>query len=290
MFRRHVPPGTTLLNVGHANLDRTVLAGWRSVPSSRVAVMLHDTIPLDFPDFQRKGSAARFAQTLSVIARFADCVLTPSKAAGAAARRWFPITGNLPEIHVAPLGIDIAKPDQSALPSDLTLKQPYFVTVGTIEPRKNHALLLKVWRDFPTKMRPQLLIIGRRGWRNERVFNALDQGKSDDIVECADLCDSAVSYLLTHCAGALFPSFAEGYGLAPIEAACLGAPLICADLAVTRETLGNIPVYVDPSDVYLWRQNIIRLAAKNRAGRDSWRVLKAPPTWEAHFNQVMSLL
>ena len=59
-------------------------------------------------------------------------------------------------------------------------KESYFVSVGTIEPRKNHILLLKVWRqmmDNSKKKIPKLVIIGKRGWKNTKTFSLLDKLK-----------------------------------------------------------------------------------------------------------------
>ena len=55
--------------------------------------------------------------------------------------------------------------------------RPYFVMVGTIEPRKNHAMILQLWRalvDRHGKDAPRLVIAGKRGWENAQVFATLD--------------------------------------------------------------------------------------------------------------------
>jgi glycosyltransferase involved in cell wall biosynthesis len=57
--------------------------------------------------------------------------------------------------------------------------RPYFVCIGTIEPRKNHLLLLHLWRHLaetmPAESVPRLVIIGRRGWENEQVVDMLER-------------------------------------------------------------------------------------------------------------------
>ena len=60
MLLRHLPRGASYINVGHTNLSRATVQGLRAVPGMRIAVMIHDTIPLDLPDMQRAGSVARF--------------------------------------------------------------------------------------------------------------------------------------------------------------------------------------------------------------------------------------
>ena len=83
-------------------------------------------------------------------------------------------TGHRVPITVSPLGIDVGAAPLSVPRSE----KPYFVVLGTIEPRKNHKLLLDIWERMHLKMDesriPELRIIGARGWRNEEVFNRLD--------------------------------------------------------------------------------------------------------------------
>ncbi len=79
-------------------------------------------------------------------------------------------------VTVAPIGTTLAAP--ASAPPDLDLSRPYFVALGTIEPRKNHALLLDAWdllaQRLPASAVPRLFIFGRRGWCNEAVFARLD--------------------------------------------------------------------------------------------------------------------
>jgi glycosyltransferase involved in cell wall biosynthesis len=93
-------------------------------------------------------------------------------------------------------------------------------------------------------------------------------------------------------AGALFPSLAEGYGLPPIEAAALGVPVICNDLPVYREILGDIPVYASVLDRYLWRTTINDLTKDQRAEQQTnltRKPLITRPNWKNHFNLVLKV-
>ena len=80
MLQKTVPAGVSYFNVGHSNLSRDVLAAVRKVADARINVMIHDTIPLDFPDFQRPGSVEQFRGKLQLAGRFADVILTPTEA------------------------------------------------------------------------------------------------------------------------------------------------------------------------------------------------------------------
>ncbi|MGC9368554.1 MAG: glycosyltransferase family 4 protein [Paracoccaceae bacterium] len=288
MLARHCPAGVRYLNVGHSNLNARMLT---ALP--RVAVMIHDTIPLDHPEFARPGVPEQFERKLRAVGQHADLVIYNSQASRAAAEARFAGWGRVPGGVVAHLGVDPLHPVPDDLPDGLDLARPYFVTLGTIEPRKDHALLLDVWQHLhdtrPEAEVPRLFILGSRGWNNAAVFARLDgapfMGRT--VFELPGLSDGAVAALMQGARALLFPSRAEGYGLPPLEAASLGTPVIAADLPVYRETLGEFPVYVANRDAYLWAQIIERFAKDPVAARAEGR--PEIPAWEQHFRTVLGL-
>ncbi|TCP58725.1 glycosyl transferase family 1 [Rhodovulum bhavnagarense] len=294
MLCRHLPAGTACFNVGHANLTARTLRGLRAVPGAGINVLIHDTIPLDFPDHAREGVPQAFGARLARVSAQADLVIYNSADTRARAEWHMAHMGRVPPGLVVPLGVDVARPDPAALPAGLPPPGPYFVTLGTIEPRKNHALLLDLWQglvdDPPLGGIPALVVIGRRGWRNAEVFARLDTAHAEGwpVIERADLDDRAVAALLSGAAALLQPSLAEGYGLPPLEAAALGTPVICADLAIYRETLGSYPVYLAPTDAYSWRNTILEFAGNGKNPENGRRAGPNVPTWRAHCKTVLS--
>ncbi|MCT8331357.1 glycosyltransferase family 4 protein [Albidovulum sediminis] len=288
-----MPQGGVYLNVGHANLSERTLAQLQDVPGLRVAVMIHDTIPLDHPDLCRESSVAAFRDSLAATAHQADLILCPSQAAAKDIRRWCDSFRRVPEVKAVHLGVDPVEPDLGNLPATLDLGRPYFVTLGTIEPRKNHALLLDVWVEManriPAGRLPQLIIIGQRGWRNQAVFDRLDALRAPDspVHEFGSLGDAAVAALVMGAKALLMPSLAEGYGLPVIEAARLGTPVLCNDLPVFREILGDYAVYADVADMYSWTTRIIEFSGRVRAAGPG-RVLETDVGWTEYFKTVLS--
>lgn len=287
MLRKYLPMGASYVNVGHSNLTERVLSAAKYQAGMRIAVMIHDTIPLDFPQFQRAETQAAFQGMLKRVHRMADLVICNSDQTRQDVVRHMRVLGAVPACVIAPLGVELAKPERPDMPNGFVRDNPYFVTVGTIEPRKNHALLLELWEElsqFPDC--PQLVICGARGWTNETVFHWLDTNPlmGRNVFECTGLSDSQIAGLLKSSCGMLFPSVTEGYGLPPIEAAAMGVPVICNDLLVYRDVLGDIPVYAGIEDRYLWINKIRYLMSFDKT---TGQTAFTPPDWRTHFNAVL---
>lgn len=273
------------LNVGHSNMREETLAVANQV-GLRSVIFLHDAIPLDFPEFQTVKSVEKFKAKFAKVAQYADVVITNSNISADSLRRHG--IGRNATLSAVHLGIDS---DGSALPQRDN-KRPYFVAIGTIEPRKNYDLLLTIWEEFGDTA-PTLHVVGRRGWAPPELFRRLDKlVQAGTVIEHAHLDDAQLWPALSGAQALLFPSFVEGFGLPGLEAAALGTPVVCGDLAIHRELLNAYPVYVSTQDGYLWKQRIIELAEQNLDDLRAKCGANRPdiPTWDAHFacvNQVI---
>jgi glycosyltransferase involved in cell wall biosynthesis len=284
---RRLPTGFHYLNVGHANLTDRVLG-----VMGRVAVLVHDTIPLDHPEYTRTGTPEAFAAKLAVVARHADVVIHSTQDARKKTDAHMARMGYAPAGIVAALGVSVPVPQGA-----VNEVPPYFVVLGTIEPRKNHALLCDVWDEIAARGGPVpgLVIAGRRGWASSDLFARIDalHIRHPQVVERPGSDDGTIAALILGSEGLLFPSLAEGFGLPPVEAAALGVPVIASDLSVTRELLGDYPVYLNVTDRYSWVETIMQravLAGTRQTTKDSVRRRVAPPRWEDHFNAVLTVI
>lgn len=280
-FRRQAarfPAGAVCLNAGHANLTPETVAALRRMGARRVVVLLHDLIPLEYPQFARPDGPAKMRARLRA-AEAADALIANSADTLARARaRMTPP----PLCVVAPLGVEVA-PVRAA-------EHRGFAILGTIEPRKNHALLLDIWAGLEDP--PPLHAIGRRGWMNAEVFARLD-ARPRGVIEHGPLGDAEARALVAGARALLFPSFAEGYGLPLAEALALGAPVVAADLPALREVGGDAPLWLSPEDAAGWRRAVLAFArpdsperAARLAAAAGWRA----PTWEDHFRRAEAAL
>ncbi|MCP5036590.1 MAG: glycosyltransferase family 4 protein [Rhodobacteraceae bacterium] len=293
MLARHLPEGVVWINVGHSNLEAPVFDAVHAISGARAHIMVHDMIPLDFPEFQRPGTVELFERRMRNVSARADLIVYNSAQSQRDAERYFSEWGRVPKDLVAHLGVSLPKANVQDLPPELDLTRPYFVTIGTVEPRKNHALLLDVWEKLAEEpgITPQLFIIGNRGWNNNAVFARLD-ARPEGITELNGLCDGAMAALVKGARAALFPSLAEGFGLPPCEAVLLGTKVVVNDLSVTREILSNIPIYANAPDMYSWMQLIREIAGKTEAEQKAEGQMDtshALPTWSEHFNLVLKV-
>ncbi|MEM7058274.1 MAG: glycosyltransferase family 1 protein [Pseudomonadota bacterium] len=278
------------INVGHDNCTSALMKAFGTAGIKRL-FLLHDTIPLDHPEFARSETPQKFRAMLDAAA-MADGMLANSSATAGRATQHLP--SDVPPLWVAPLGIEL-----SSEPSAIIQDEPStFLCVGTIEPRKNHALLLKVWQRIHQERAaddiPHLRIIGRRGWRNEKVFQSLDTlpFMGQTVFESTPD-DEELASLIASAQAVLFPSLAEGFGLPLGEALAAGTPVLASDLPALREIGYDVPEYLSPNDPEAWRSAVLDYAQNFSVRRDAqiermktWQ----RPTWDDHFLVVENAL
>jgi glycosyltransferase involved in cell wall biosynthesis len=273
-----------------------LIASIRRREQARFICLVHDLIPLEYPEYARPDGAAQHRRRIETIVGQADGIVANSHATLNSLRPWLERAGTAPILAVAHLGTHdhIAPPEP---PPAAT--RPYFVSIGTIEPRKNHLLLLNLWRHMAEEAGasaiPRLVLIGRRGWENEQIVDMLERCPA--LVGCVEehsgLSDRDTRNILAGARALLMPSFAEGYGMPVTEALDLGVPVLCSDLPALREAGGSAPLFLDPLDGPAWRRAILAYAAADSPERReqcdriaSW----SRPTWKDHIARVGKLI
>lgn len=254
----------TYLTTGHHGLARhpALLAGFLGPDPVAVAAYVHDLIPIRYPEFQRPGADRVLARFFGALAKRGARFTANSHATATDLRTWLAEHDheNAVRVRYPPL------PQLARLPaSPPSTNPPYFVIVGTIEPRKNHLFLLNIWRrmieDGLTRI-PKLLIAGSKGWMNVETRAVIERSAQlAPYVELREgLDDAALFDLMAGARALLFPSFAEGFGLPLIEAQALGVPCIASNIPVFRELASPTIRLLDPTDGLGWRAAIEALS------------------------------
>jgi glycosyltransferase involved in cell wall biosynthesis len=285
-----VRPGSVYFNAGHTDYDLPAHVGWVAWHRLRAIYLIHDLIPILHPDHCRPHAVRRHTGRVASALRHGAGIVVGSDAVArdlAAHARAARLP--CPPVVVAPLaGADLAR----AAPAPAAGADDYFVCVGTIESRKNHALLLAVWDRLRAEHRhpPRLVIAGRWGTGADGVRAALAaSGMAGGLIDIVEDCDdAALAALMQGARAMLMPSLAEGFGLPMAEALACGVPVIASDLPCFREVGQGIPCLLDPHDVAGWT---VRIAGFDRAAAQRQRRIDAlrgyrPPRWDAHFAQV----
>jgi glycosyltransferase involved in cell wall biosynthesis len=297
IFRRSIPACSTLLVSTHSWLAHEKTWQWLAKRECKVVVFIHDLIPIQFPEYSHPREKALHERRLDHTLRHSHGIIVNSRCTESALRSYAERAGHTPPpILVAPLGHDF--PTKSSSPLPLSIRGSYFVVLGTIEPRKNHLLLLTLWRDLAKRHganTPQLVVIGRRGWECEQVVDLLERCEAIHpyLVEKNDASDEEVVNLLAGARALLMPSYAEGFGMPVQEALALGTPVISSPLPAILEFAGEIPDYAEPHDGTRWLELIEAYAQPHSPEREA-QLQRLPnfrhTTWQEHFQRVEEFL
>ena len=144
------------------------------------------------------------------------------------------------------------------LNSTLELGEPFFLYVGSLEPRKNLGCLLEAW-DHAALKDWRLVIVGERAGIFENVSLKTN---SPQVIFTGRLDNQKLVNLYRGAHAFVSPSVYEGFGLPPLEAMACGCPCVISDIPAHREVCGIAPTYVPAHSVKIgWTR-----CAKPRAG------------------------
>ncbi|MDR2669378.1 MAG: glycosyltransferase family 4 protein, partial [Desulfovibrio sp.] len=252
MVREHMRrPGSAVWFSPYQPVPRALAA----VPMLRKHVVLHDIIPLRFPD--EHPSASYYLEMLRAHQQRADCIWANSAFTRAEVLNYFPDM-DADTVRVAHLGggeqftpapaEDVAEARrQCGLPPDAA----FLCCLATLEPRKGLTDAVRAFSALSAslpEMGLHLVLIGQKGWRYTTILAAA-QEHADRIRLPGFLQDETVRGLLSGCLCFLYPSRYEGFGLPVVEAMACGAPVITSNAASLPEVAGGAALQVPPGDV-----------------------------------------
>lgn len=281
-------------NIGHCFRFEVCLAELLRLFGGRSVIFLQDIIPLTHPETQRATSRAHFSRWYAWVARFGGRVLVSSEATVQRIRDFEAGGGStvprLAPLLVAPLAVESRFFEG---PPSVISGEPYFLCLGTREPRKNLDLLLDVWESLGRggSASPRLVLIGKHGWSDTRQGARIHDLMTKGLIESPGAVDDAelIRWMAGACA-LLFPSLEEGWGLPLSEALTIGVPVIASDIVVFREVGQGVPDLLPPRAVDQWAACIRDYAAgeaslARRAQVERLRGYR-PLSWAAHFEAL----
>ena len=228
------------------------------LPWGACAVTIHDTLFETHPQFFTKGflRVARLAGRRSV--KKAALLMTVSEFSRHEIARLYgvdpmhvTITGNgVNRARFHPLsaegsddwnGADLVRA-LGATPGE------YLITVGRLEPRKNHLNLVRAYAQM-AEPRPPLLIVGQRDFEHDEAFAEVTAlGLQDEVRFLEHVEDAELPALVRHARVFVYPSFAEGFGMPVLEAMASGVAVVTSDTTALAEIAGGAALTADPHD------------------------------------------
>jgi glycosyltransferase involved in cell wall biosynthesis len=175
------------------------------------------------------------------------------------------------------------------------LDAPYFLFVGTLQPRKNLERLLQAF-DLAAATRPGLLLAlgGAIGWQSERFQRALQHMRARDRVRLLGYVDDDdLPVLLSGAVGLAFPSLYEGFGLPALEAMACATPVLTSNTSSLPEVVGEAGLLVDPLDVSAIAAGLGSLADSPDLREDLGRrglARAAGFTWQRAAEQTLAVI
>ncbi len=179
-----------------------------------------------------------------------------------------------------------AEVDAALAPLGVGADDPFFLSVGTLEPRKNLGFLARVWGRAAAdgvELAP-LLVAGPPGWGDDPFGEDLRRrGLEDAIRPLGPQPDPALAALYQRAIALLFPTLYEGFGLPPLEASRLGTPTVANDIPVLREGAAGGGILLPVDEPGPWVEALDRLQGdrthRDALGRRADEISRAS-TWE----------
>lgn len=239
----------------------------------KIITHVYDIIPITHPQYCHENTVMHFIEYLGATLQYADKLIVNTQAtADQISMVCERMERKMPPYVVAPLGCDFKKPDTNIVPTthinddgeeevdeefkhlipspdltDIINAGKYILMVGTIEPRKNHALVLDA---LDNGLNVNVVFAGRIGWNVEALVERIEKHPlyKKRLFLINDANDAAINKLYENAFLLAFPTFNEGFGLPIIESFQRGTSVIASDLPVLREVGGEFADYFDNTD------------------------------------------
>jgi glycosyltransferase involved in cell wall biosynthesis len=299
-------PGDTLVLLDSTwNVDLTGELRRARAAGASVWVVVNDLIPIEYPELAPEGTPILLDKWLRRTVPCATGLLGISRtvADGLRAHLWltglagtkfapalpidhFYLGAGLDRIVAAEHGLDAVK--------DAFHRQTgsVYVVVGTLEPRKNHPLILDAFDNlWQQGAAINLFILGRLGWRSDELARRI-RGHAQfgrRLIWFESATDAELDYAYRHAAALIFASECEGFGLPLVEAMEYGLPVLANDIKVFREIAADYPQYFDPHDPKTLQDAVTRIESA-ATGREMTAASHSPRHWLSWPDSARMLL
>lgn len=265
---------------------------------AKIIVHVYDIISITHPQYCLDRTVYNFMDYLGAHLQYADSIIVNAQATVNELKKLTnTLDCKLPPCYVVPLGADF-KERQTVTEADVSHElvtavkdKPYVLMVGTIEPRKNHKLVLEAYDKGLKRAGYNIIFAGYMGWNMEEFARQLKEHSNygQGVYHFEGLNDTAITYLYQNAKCLVFASYTEGFGLPIIEALQRGTPVVAADVPVLREVGGDNCLWFEQDNVDELCEKVI-CCGTNKEKRIYGATKLDVITWESSFNKLSKVL
>ena len=221
-----------------------------------VVATVMDIIPFVHPEWAsgRLRGVKNFAFKKAVIS--AEHIITISEHSKSDIVNYFEIDES--RISTVPLGVDsnffirIDEPEIERIKSKYGIDREFFLSVGTLQPRKNILRTIEAFRRLPKSHRADtmLVVVGQDGWGSDELGLSIEKMREEgDGVWLSYLLQDEVYALMQSARAIVYPSLYEGFGLPIVEGFASQRPIIASATTSMPEVAGDAAILVDPHSI-----------------------------------------
>jgi glycosyltransferase involved in cell wall biosynthesis len=249
--------------------------------SPHEASTVHDVSALTMPEFHKSSNVDYHMNTLARQIDTDEIVFCVSEATRAALTLAYPSI--MEKTRILPQYVDW--PDsfpamERNLPPPLAGR--YAAVIGTVEPRKNLALLIRALEEPRVGDSDiRFVVMGKQGWNVEQMIGDLTSAQRDRLVFLGYVSEFMKYRLLKHCEFLVYPSIYEGFGIPALEAMSLGKPVLASMTSSFPELIGDAGVYFDPLSVAEFADAFDVIADERKAAELSLKALASAGLYDS---------
>lgn len=298
--KAHFRANDSVIIVGAGWVRPTILDElWRRKQRAgfKVYHFIHDVIPVKYPHLFGPGHFELFTEYLFEVAHVSDGLITNSIASKNDTIEYFK---NLllpePPIGVIRLGDELELKGEPIIPMQRFKSGEYILAVGTIEIRKNHALLYATYKLAQAKniKLPPLVIVGRPGWNaGDTVFAMTHDPEMEGLIYILkNTHDAELDWLYRNCMMTIYPSMYEGWGLPIAESLVYSKMALSASTSSMPEIAGDLLEYFQPFDASDCLRAITMCLKPGYIGEAEARIKQQykVQTWQATYDEFRAVI
>lgn len=278
-------------SVWNSRLRRSDICPVMKANGVKLAVFVHDIIPVTHPQFSHSNTMYFFMNYIGAYLQYADIIITSTQSTLDEINK---LSDELKlerkQGYVTSLGADFklekkqTKNEVSDEVKEVVKDRKYILLVGTIEPRKNHKVVLEAFDKCLFDRGLSLVFAGRIGWNIQEFEERIKKHpmREKKFFHISNATDEDINYLYKNAYMMAFPTYTEGFGLPLIEALERKTPVIACNCSVLREIGKEFCEYFSPDDAHEFANRIEKYLDDEEAYKKIKKKIGKfkPDTWD----------